>query len=116
MNNWEITEARKKYWASMKEKRGEGTPRWKGDEAGMSAMHKWLDVAYGKPRFCESCGSQDKRRYDWANINGEYKRDKEDYLRLCTSCHRKFDMTEEKRQQAIKNLRRWNPYYGTERA
>ena len=33
----------------------------------------------------------DKKRYHWANISGEYKRDLTDYKRLCVSCHRYFD-------------------------
>lgn len=35
-------------------------------------------------------------RYEWANISGEYKRDRSDWVMLCPSCHRKIDMGKEK--------------------
>lgn len=101
---WEPSVLQKRYWDSLRGKSGKDTPHWKGDNAGKSAVHKWLDTVYGKPKFCEGCGSQEKRSYDWANTIGEYKRNRKYFLRLCTSCHRKFDMTETKRMQAIKNL------------
>ncbi|MEN6567167.1 MAG: hypothetical protein ABFC57_12805 [Veillonellales bacterium] len=28
---------------------------------------------------------------EWANISGEYKRSRSDYMELCPSCHRLFD-------------------------
>ena len=42
--------------------------------------------------------------YEWANISGEYKRNRNDFLRLCRTCHRRFDWNEEKTKQAVKNL------------
>lgn len=35
-------------------------------------------------------------RYEWANISGEYKRERSDWVMLCPSCHRKIDMGKEK--------------------
>lgn len=35
------------------------------------------------------------KRYEWANISGEYKRDRSDWVMLCPSCHRKIDMGKE---------------------
>jgi len=40
----------------------------------------------------DSIGVRERARYEWANISGEYKRDVSDYIQLCPSCHRKFDM------------------------
>ena len=73
---------------------------------GKSAIHCWLRVNYGKPNFCEACGrSDDKSFYDWANINNHiYNRNRDEFVRMCKSCHRKYDMTDEKLEQAKKNL------------
>ncbi len=77
---------------------------WKGNKASKSAVHKWMNFHYGKPKFCEGCGVEDRKWYDWANISGEYLHSRDDFLRLCRTCHRRFDMTPEKRTKAIKNL------------
>ena len=108
MSKWDIkrkpTEAQLKYWESLKGVKNEKAPNWKGNSGRKSNVHKWLDVNYGKPNFCEGCGTQEDRIYDWANISGKYLRDREDFLRFCRTCHRRFDLTSEKRKQAIKNL------------
>ena len=106
-DNWEPSEAQRKYWNSLKGYKGEKAPNWKGKAAGKAAIHDWLNALYGKPRFCEGCGDESRmgdKRYDWANISGQYKRDRDDFLRLCKSCHRRFDLTPKKKEHAIKNL------------
>lgn len=73
---------------------------------GKSAIHRWLDVQYGKPNYCESCGnSNESKRYEWANINNHiYNRNRDEFIRLCCKCHRKYDLTDKKIEQAKKNL------------
>jgi hypothetical protein len=46
----------------------------------------------GKPSKCEHCEREDKKKYEWANIDHKYARKIEDYIRLCTSCHRLYDI------------------------
>jgi hypothetical protein len=77
---------------------------WKGHEVGYFALHTWLNRNRAKTGVCESCGATPepkKRRVatEWANVSGEYRRDVTDYLELCVSCHRKLDMTQEKRRK-----------------
>ena len=72
-------------------KNEETHPRWKGENAGYVSKHKWVVKHYGKPEFCEACGTEEKRRYEWANISGEYIRKIDDWMRMCVPCHRKFD-------------------------
>jgi len=64
---------------------------WKGNEVGYGALHDWLKLRLGKPRYCETCGTKKAKKYEWANISGEYRRDVTDWRRLCVSCHRKLD-------------------------
>ncbi len=67
-------------------------PRWKGDNAGYFSVHDWITKHYGQPIGCEWCGLDDpKRKYHWANISREYKRRRSDFMRMCVSCHRKYD-------------------------
>lgn len=64
---------------------------WKGDEVSYPALHTWVRNHKGTPQKCDHCGTTNKRKYEWANISGEYRRDLDDWVRLCTSCHRYFD-------------------------
>lgn len=70
---------------------GENNIKWKGDSVGYFALHAWIQRQYGKPQFCEHCKTSERRMYHWANVSKEYKRDRDDWLRLCVPCHRKFD-------------------------
>ena len=72
---------------------GKDNPSWKGDKVGYRALHRWLEKKLGKPHFCEECGNKklSHRQYHWANISGKYKRNIDDWRRLCVKCHKKFD-------------------------
>lgn len=64
---------------------------WKGNDVGYSGLHYWLVRRLGSPRVCDHCGSTKEKKYEWANKSRKYKRDITDWIRLCTSCHRKYD-------------------------
>jgi len=70
----------------------ERNSNWKGDDVKYQGLHKWIRLNYGMPSKCEKCGTTEKRMYHWANISGEYKRDRSDWIRLCVPCHKKFDI------------------------
>lgn len=88
---------------------GDKARRWRGEKAGYAAKHIWIVKHYGKADRCEQKGCsypkvvdagrriiEKPSRYEWANISGEYKRDRSDWVMLCPSCHRKIDMGKEK--------------------
>ena len=77
---------------SLKGVKGELSRRWKGDNAGYVAKHIWIKTNYGKASKCELNSSHIFRRFEWANISGKYERNISDYIQLCPSCHRKFDL------------------------
>jgi len=68
------------------------------------AVHQWLYQNYGNACKCENpkCiyPRKDKRgnlmskpkQYQWANINGIYKRDIKNFKQLCASCHKLYDL------------------------
>ena len=70
---------------------GKSHHSWKGDRAKYSAIHMWVRKELGKPSKCEKCGTTTAKKFEWANISGEHKRDINDWKRLCASCHRKMD-------------------------
>ena len=73
---------------------GSGTdnPTFKGDNAGNQAMHDWVKSNLGTPNICDICKTTKAKKYEWANKYHTYKRILEDYIRMCTSCHRNYDI------------------------
>lgn len=80
-------------------KLGSKHPLWKGDKVGYKSIHEWIGNNWGRPNLCENreitildyqC-SKICENYEWANITGKYIRNRQHWLRLCVSCHRKFD-------------------------
>ena len=81
-------ESRKKFRKSTV---GENHWAWK-ENPSYHTLHRWVAQNKGRPKKCKECGLNDeKRTYDWANIDHTYKRDLDDFIRLCRSCHRKHD-------------------------
>jgi hypothetical protein len=72
-------------------KLGRNHHNWKGKNAVKISIHEWVIRRRGRPKYCEHCHKTDKKKYEWANKNHLYKRILKQYIRLCTSCHRKYD-------------------------
>lgn len=70
---------------------------WKGDKVGYGALHVWVRKYKGTPNKCEFCQTIQAKRYYWANKSREYKRDLDDWLRLCGKCHWRYDQDMRKR-------------------
>ena len=83
-----------KPWLGKKrpDMNGSRNPAWKGDDAGYMAIHDWNRKTWGKINKCEFCGKEgNSHQIHWANKDHKYKRDRSDWLRLCVSCHYKYD-------------------------
>lgn len=72
-------------------KKAEKNPNWKGDNITYSSLHNWIVRNYGKPKKCSHCSTTNAKKFEWANKSGKYLRNINDYIRLCVSCHRKYD-------------------------
>lgn len=83
--------SKKQRNAVSKSQRLDGNSNWRGYNASYRAIHKWIVDNWNNYKKCDYCGSSNAKIYDWANISGKYTRDKEDYLRMCRSCHIKLD-------------------------
>lgn len=85
----------------FRQKAGDQNPNWKGKDAGIEAIHKWIYRNWGQPNECEQCGTKKAKRFDWASKNGKYTRERKDWLRLCRSCHVKMDKNWLKKEKTI---------------
>jgi NUMOD3 motif len=72
---------------------GEDNPGWRGIDVSYSGLHHWVKKHLGRPSKCEHCGTTTAKKFEWANRSGLYLREVEDWIRLCTSCHRQYDYT-----------------------
>jgi hypothetical protein len=79
-------------------------PRWKGESALYATKHQFLARNFGRITNCEHCEVEGKYEkggkwsIQWAKKQGvEYSHNRTDYIGLCRSCHRKYDMTDKER-------------------
>ena len=76
-----------KEWREMRSKKmmSENNPMWKGDKAGLDAIHIWVLRNKPKPKVCEICKKAKPK--DLANISQKYHREVNDFEWLCRRCH-----------------------------
>ena len=55
-------------------------------------IHSRVRERFGTPSECEHCGTTDSPKFEWANLTGKYLLDREDWMRLCCKCHRRYDL------------------------
>jgi len=67
-------------------------PAWKEEGYSYVSIHHWIYRKLGKPKVCQNCKITGEGKFmQWANISGKYRRDLNDWLRLCSKCHWHFD-------------------------
>ena len=69
----------------------EKNSQWKGNAVGYTALHDWVRRHKGTPSLCELCGAIKAPRFEWANKSKKYLRNLDDWIRLCSKCHKVFD-------------------------
>lgn len=88
-------ESKKKISFSKKRNtlKGEKSWLWLGDKVKYRGLHKWVELKLGKPTKCEHCGKDglSGNLINWANIGHTYRRNLNDWLRLCVKCHYIYD-------------------------
>ncbi len=53
--------------------------------------HSWVKKNKGLASECVKCKNPKAKRYEWANISHRYKKDLNDYMAMCTKCHKEYD-------------------------
>jgi hypothetical protein len=99
---------------------GAETGNWKGDEASYGAVHRRARLSL--PHKCAACGTEDGR-LELAllhNVPAEYlKRDgrhgpfstrPDDYIRLCVTCHRRYDSPKQETRAKIEVMLTNSPF------
>ena len=94
-------EIQKLGWEANRKRKGRDIWNWKGDKVGYGALHDWVIRKLGQPQECWKCYILTAKRYEWSNISGKYLRNIDDFIRLCHSCHAKFDRKNPKRPQFL---------------
>lgn len=72
-------------------------PGRRASVVGYDAQHWRVEQLYGTPKECWICGTTEDRRYEWANLTGNYN-DPDDFSRMCVPCHRTYDAARRKAQ------------------
>lgn len=66
---------------------------YKGDNAAYSTIHGWVSRNWGKASRCENPKCQGKSSwFEWANLDGSYRRVRQQWAELCRPCHRRYDI------------------------
>lgn len=86
--------SRKCYAVFRKTLVGDKGYNWLGDDVGYSGLHIWVKKNLGKPPKCEHCEKDNLfgKAIHWANKDHKYRRNLEDWIRLCAACHTKYDI------------------------
>jgi hypothetical protein len=70
--------------------KGKSHYSWKGEKVGYRGLHYWLRRIKDVPPDCQWCNNP---KSQWANIDNEYRRNPDDYVALCASCHKLYDLS-----------------------
>lgn len=84
---------------------GANNVTWK-DNVGYMGLHLWVIRHLGQPTKCEHC-RKDRltgHQIDWANKDHMYKRNLDDWLRLCRKCHCVYDKIYNNKNSIMLNL------------
>jgi hypothetical protein len=88
--------AGREYGATIPKAKGAAHFAWKED-ASYGAVHHWMYREHGKADLCENdaCPGESER-YQWAKKRGAlYRKRRENFLKLCQSCHKRYDLGQE---------------------
>lgn len=70
-------------------KRGKESNNWLGENVGYDGLHAWIRRNLPPQKICQICFI--KPPFDVACVTLIYNRDFKNWLRLCRSCHKKYD-------------------------
>lgn len=84
------------YIRKIGSQKGEKNGNWKGNNVGYWGIHAWIRRNLGRANKCILCNTIGLKRYEWANVSHNYRRDKSDWIELCCSCHGHYDKNYER--------------------
>ena len=75
-------------------------------------VHDWLNKHYGKANKCENplCKNNGKRFEYALKKDYQHEKNRDNYIMLCSSCHKKYDLTEEQIERLSQFAGKYNKY------
>lgn len=71
---------------------GKNNPNWKGGIAYVRNLHHWVKRKKGRAQICIDCGDDsEKRVIQWSNVDHKYRKNLNDFVGRCVSCHKFYD-------------------------
>lgn len=64
-------------------------------------IHKWVYKQAGRADHCQENEEHISKRYEWANLSGNYRREMSDWKQLCKECHTKYDNVIERGKKTL---------------
>ena len=88
-----LTEFKKGHSVPKKWRDAVSKANLKGDNVAYRTIHSWLSKRFGKADRCEQVDCEGKSKtFDWSKLRGKkYERKRENFWKLCRSCHIKYD-------------------------
>jgi len=84
---------------------GNKNHQWVNKSPSYTSVHKWLARNFDKLSECEFCGSDSF--IEWSLKKGKtHDHNREFYYCLCSSCHKKYDYTEERKKKLSISLKK----------
>lgn len=84
-------------------RKGANNNMWKGNDVGIGAIHDWVKNNNIKPEKCERCNNTKNIQLSFNHLLGNYTREINDYIWLCSSCHKKRDLKIKKQKNGEKD-------------
>lgn len=96
-------ETRKKISKNRIYKTGKAHPKYKGLNGNYGTLHRWIKKEFInlEINYCENCETKVAKKFDCANISGDYLTTMDDWVYLCRQCHILFDGHYLKRKRDI---------------
>lgn len=87
------------------QKFGKKNHQWVEKNPSYSSVHKWLARNFVKSKKCDFCEST--KFIEWALKKGnKHDHDRDSYFCLCSSCHKVYDYTEERKKKLSISLKK----------
>ncbi len=74
-----------------KGKIAEKSSHWKGEKVSYLGLHGWIRNRFGRKNKCDIYGTINAKRFEWANKDHKYRRNREDWMCVCTVCHAQYE-------------------------
>lgn len=66
---------------------------WKGENVSYVGLHRWVRKNLWKAKQCLFCDKTNQAyKIHWANKDRKYRRSLDDFIPLCVSCHKLYDL------------------------